>query len=61
MADLFIVGQYDGVASTTAVLIGSQIMHMITVMIVGFAVGTTGNTTFNEEEMLIKNMSMSLF
>ena len=29
MADLFIVGQYDGVASTTAVSIGSQIMHMI--------------------------------
>ncbi len=45
MADLFIVGQYDGVASTTAVSIGSQIMHMLTVMIVGLAMGTTGNTT----------------
>ena len=41
MADLFIIGQYDGVTSTTAVSIGSQIMHMITVMIVGFAMGTT--------------------
>lgn len=41
MADLFIIGQYDGVASTTAVSIGSQIMHMITVMIVGLAMGTT--------------------
>lgn len=41
MADLFIIGQYDGVASTTAVSIGSQIMHMITVMIVGLALGTT--------------------
>ncbi|MST76026.1 MATE family efflux transporter [Roseburia sp. MUC/MUC-530-WT-4D] len=40
MADLFIIGQYDGVASTTAVSIGSQIMHMITVMIVGLAMGT---------------------
>lgn len=34
MADLFIVGQFDGVASTTAVSIGSQVMHMLTVMIV---------------------------
>ncbi|MCI5919227.1 MAG: MATE family efflux transporter [Roseburia sp.] len=41
MADLFFIGQYDGVASTTAVSIGSQIMHMITVMIVGLAMGTT--------------------
>lgn len=41
MADLFIIGEYDGVASTTAVSIGSQIMHMITVMIVGLAMGTT--------------------
>ena len=41
MADLFIIGQYDGVAATTAVSIGSQIMHMITVMIVGLAMGTT--------------------
>ena len=41
MADLFIIGQYDGVASTTAVSIGSQVMHMITVMIVGLAMGTT--------------------
>ena len=41
MADLFIIGQYDGVAGTTAVSVGSQIMHMITVMIVGLAMGTT--------------------
>ena len=41
MADLFIVGQFDGVASTTAVSIGSQVMHMLTVMIVGLAMGTT--------------------
>ncbi len=41
MADLFIIGQYDGVASTTAVSIGSQMMHMITVIIVGLAMGTT--------------------
>ncbi len=41
MADLFIIGQFDGMASTTAVSIGSQVMHMITVMIVGVAMGTT--------------------
>lgn len=41
IADLFIIGQFNGVASTTAVSIGSQVMHMITVMIVGIAMGTT--------------------
>ena len=41
MADLFIVGQFGGVSSTTAVSIGSQIMHMLTVMIVGLAMGAT--------------------
>lgn len=41
MADLYIVGQFDGVEATTAVSIGSQIMHMLTVMIVGLAMGTT--------------------
>ena len=41
MADLFIIGQYEGVASTTAVSVGSQVMHMLTVMIVGMAMGCT--------------------
>lgn len=41
MADLFIIGQFDGAAGTTAVSIGSQVMHMITVIIVGLAMGTT--------------------
>ena len=41
MADLFIIGQYEGVASTTAVSIGSQVMHMLTIMLVGLAMGTT--------------------
>ena len=41
MADLFIIGQYEGVAGTTAVVVGSQVMHMLTVMIVGLAMGTT--------------------
>ncbi|MCI6823838.1 MAG: MATE family efflux transporter [Ruminococcus bromii] len=41
MADLFIIGQFDGIDSTTAVSIGSQVMNMITVMIVGLAMGST--------------------
>ncbi len=41
MADLFIIGQFGGVANTTAVSVGSQLMHMLTVMIVGLAMGTT--------------------
>lgn len=41
MADLFIIGQFDEVAATTAVSVGSQIMHMLTVMIVGLAMGAT--------------------
>ena len=43
LADLFIVGKFDSVASTTAVSIGSQVMHMLTVMIVGLAMGATVN------------------
>lgn len=41
MADLFIIGQFNSVESTTAVSIGGQVMHMLTVMIVGLAMGST--------------------
>ncbi len=41
MADLFIIGQFEGVVGTTVVSVGSQVMHMLTVMIVGLAMGTT--------------------
>ena len=41
LADLFIIGQFQGAEGTTAVSIGSQVMHMLTVMIVGLAMGTT--------------------
>lgn len=41
MADLFIIGQYGSVADITAVSIGSQVMHMLTVIIVGLAMGST--------------------
>ena len=39
MADLYIIGQFCDVDSTTAVAVGSQVMHMITVMIVGLSMG----------------------
>ena len=41
MADLFIIGQFNGVYRITAVSVGSQVMHMLTVMIVGLAMGAT--------------------
>ncbi|MCR5784561.1 MAG: MATE family efflux transporter [Eubacterium sp.] len=41
LADLFIIGQFGLVADTTAVSIGSQVMHMITVILVGLAMGAT--------------------
>ena len=41
MADLFLIGRYGEVDGTTAVSIGSQVMHMLTVMIVGLAMGAT--------------------
>ena len=41
MADLYIIGQFGSVADSSAVSIGSQVMHMLTVMIVGLAMGAT--------------------
>ncbi len=41
MADLFVVGLYNSSGTTTAVAVGSQVMHMLTVMIVGLAMGAT--------------------
>lgn len=41
LADLFITGQFNGAAEVTAVSVGSQVTHMLTVIIVGLAMGTT--------------------
>ncbi len=41
MADLYIIGQYQTSASISAVSIGSQFMNMLTVMIIGLAMGAT--------------------
>jgi putative MATE family efflux protein len=39
MADLFITGQYNGAAPVTGVAIGSQVMHMMIVIIAGLTLG----------------------
>lgn len=39
MVDLFVIGLYNGSAATTAVSVGSQAMHMLTVIIVGLVMG----------------------
>ena len=41
LADLFITGLFYGAATISAVSIGSQLMHMLTVIIVGLAMGST--------------------
>ena len=65
MADLFIVGQYNGAASLSGVSIGSQVMHMITVMLVGIAMGSTvmigryvGERKEEEKRMTVGNTSI---
>ena len=67
LADLFVVGQYCGVSTITAVSIGSQIMHMLTVIIVGLAMGATvtiaqavGANDSNRARQAVGN-TMSLF
>lgn len=58
MADLFIIGQFNGVDATTAVSIGSQVMHMLTVMIVGMAMGSTvliGKAVGGKDNELMSN------
>ena len=46
MVDLFVVGLYNDASATTAVSIGSQIMHMLTVIIIGLAMGSTVKTGY---------------
>lgn len=41
LADLFITGQFCDAGTITAVANGSQLMHFVTVVIVGLSVGTT--------------------
>ncbi|MDO4556093.1 MAG: MATE family efflux transporter [Lachnospiraceae bacterium] len=41
LVDLYVTGQFNKAASISAVSIGSQVMHMVTVIIVGLAMGST--------------------
>ncbi len=53
MADLFVVGRFLDAASITAVSVGSQITHMLTLVIVGLAMGSTvliGNAVGEKNE-----------
>ena len=57
MADLIIVGIYNGSETTTAVSIGSQVIHMLTVVIAGLAMGATvtiGHDIGQKNEMGVK-------
>lgn len=41
LADLFIIGLFNEAASTTGVSVGSQLTHMLTLIIAGLAMGST--------------------
>lgn len=41
LADLFVTGQYNGADAITAVSVGSQVTYMLTVIIIGLAMGST--------------------
>lgn len=41
LADMFFIGLYCGVDSITAVSNGAQVMHLVKVVLIGFAMGTT--------------------
>ena len=67
LADLFIVGRFNDAASVTAVSVGSQMMHMLTVVIVGLAMGTTVSISYavgagkNKEAAKVIGNSILLF
>ncbi len=44
LADLFVIGRYCDVDSTTAVANGAQVMYLITCVVIGLAMGTTVKT-----------------
>jgi len=44
LADLFVIGRYCDVDSTTAVSNGAQVMYLVTCVVIGLAMGTTVKT-----------------
>ena len=62
MADLYMMGQFSGAAGITAVGNGAQTLYIITVTLVGLAMGTTvivghavGSRRFDRAETAIGN------
>ena len=41
LVDMYVIGRFCGTECTTAVSIGSQIMHMVTVMVIGLSMGSS--------------------
>ena len=67
MADLYMMGQFSGAAGITAVGNGAQTLYIITVTLVGLAMGTTvivghavGSRRFDRAETAIGN-TITLF
>ncbi len=67
MADMLIIGQYCGVDTITAVSNGTQVMNLITVLLLGLTVGTTvliaralGAHKLNSADEIVGN-TISLF
>lgn len=65
LADILIVGRFNGAEIITAVSVGGQIMHMITVVLVGLAVGSTvligqavGERNDGKKKLLIGNTAV---
>ncbi|WP_425592241.1 MATE family efflux transporter [Eggerthia catenaformis] len=63
--DLFIIGQYSGGAVITAILVGSQITHVLTIVIVGLAIGSlvliVGSVGANNQKQIYKTIGNRIF
>ena len=65
IADLYIVGQFNGAEVISAVSIGSQFMHLVTVIIMGLAMGATirigyavGRKDYREASCIVGNSTL---
>lgn len=60
LTDLFIIGQFREASAISAVSIGSQLMHMLTVIIAGLAMGTTVNISRSIGEKNKRNVNETI-
>ena len=64
LADLFITGLFYGADTISAVSIGSQLMHMLTVIIVGLAMGSAVSISravgLKDQKKIFKNIGNSI-